>query len=57
MPSKKANAKGSIQKYYKDGVLKEWRTTITIRHDDTGKLVRKQFYGKTKYVDNDLFAL
>ncbi|QXE18720.1 site-specific integrase [Clostridium sp. 001] len=48
MPSKKANGEGSVQKYYKDGVLKGWRTTITIGHDDTGKLVRKQFYGKTK---------
>ncbi|OAA92949.1 tyrosine-type recombinase/integrase [Clostridium coskatii] len=48
MPSKKANGEGSVQKYYKDGVLKGWRTTITIGRDDTGKLVRKQFYGKTK---------
>ena len=39
MPSKKANGEGSV---------KGWRTTITIGHDDTGKLVRKQFYGKTK---------
>lgn len=48
MPSKKANGEGSVQKYYKDGVLKGWRCSITIGRDDSGKLVRKQFYGKTK---------
>ncbi|MBV4414684.1 tyrosine-type recombinase/integrase [Clostridium tyrobutyricum] len=48
MPYKKANGEGSVQKYYKNGVLKGWRTTITIGRDDKGKLIRKQFYGKTK---------
>ncbi len=41
--TKKANGEGSISKY-KDG----WRATITIGRDDNGKLIRKQFYAKTK---------
>ncbi|MBV4429523.1 tyrosine-type recombinase/integrase [Clostridium tyrobutyricum] len=48
MPYKKANGEGSVQKYYKNGVPKGWRTTITIGRDDKGRLIRKQFYGKTK---------
>ncbi|QAA30364.1 site-specific integrase [Clostridium manihotivorum] len=40
---KKSNGEGSINKY-KNG----WRATITIGRDDTGKLKRKQFYGRTK---------
>lgn len=48
MPTKKANGEGSIQKYYKDDVLKGWRATLTIGRDSDGKLLRKQFYGKTK---------
>ncbi len=43
MPTKKANGEGSVNKF-KDG----WRCTITLGRDDSGKLVRKQFYGKTK---------
>lgn len=40
---KKSNGEGSINRY-KDG----WRATLTLGRDDNGKLVRKQFYGKTK---------
>lgn len=40
---KKANGEGSINKYGNG-----WRSTITLGRDDTGKLIRKQFYGKTK---------
>lgn len=40
---KKANGEGFINKY---GNM--WRATITLGRDDTGKLIRKQFYGKTK---------
>lgn len=40
---KKSNGEGSINKY-KNG----WRATLTLGRDDTGKLIRKQFYGKTK---------
>lgn len=41
--AKKANGEGSINRF-KDG----WRCTITIGRDEQGKLIRKQFYGKTK---------
>ena len=41
--SKKANGEGSVNKY-KNG----WRATITIGRNSEGKLIRKQFYGKTK---------
>ena len=41
--SKKANGEGSVNKY-KNG----WRATITIGKNSEGKLIRKQFYGKTK---------
>lgn len=40
---KKANGEGSVNRY-KDG----WRATVTVGRDDDGKLIRKQFYGKTK---------
>ena len=40
---KKANGEGSISRF-KNG----WRATITIGRDENGKLIRKQFYGKTK---------
>jgi len=44
MPTKKANGEGSINKY-KNG----WRATITLGRDpNTGKQLRKSFYGKTK---------
>lgn len=43
MAIKKANGEGSINRY-KNG----WRGTITIGRDKEGKLIRKQFYGKTK---------
>lgn len=40
---KKANGEGSITKY-KNG----WRAVFTLGRDRNGKLIRKQFYGKTK---------
>lgn len=40
---KKSNGEGSISKY-KNG----WRASITVGRDENGKLIRKQFYGKTK---------
>ena len=43
MAIKKSNGEGSINRY-KNG----WRATITIGRDSNGKLIRKQFYGKTK---------
>lgn len=43
MSVKKANGEGSINKFNNG-----WRCTITLGRDDAGKLVRKQFYGKTK---------
>ena len=43
MAIKKSNGEGSINRY-KNG----WRATITIGRDSSGKLIRKQFYGKTK---------
>lgn len=42
-PTKKANGEGSISRY-KDG----WRATVTVGRADDGKLIRKQFYGKSK---------
>lgn len=40
---KRANGEGSINKY-KNG----WRATLSLGRNDNGKLIRKQFYGKTK---------
>lgn len=41
--AKKANGEGSVNRY-KNG----WRATITLGRGVDGKLIRKQFYGKTK---------
>lgn len=41
--AKKANGEGSINKY-KHG----WRATLSLGYDEKGKMVRKQFYSKTK---------
>ncbi len=43
MATKKSNGEGSINRY-KNG----WRASLTIGRENDGKLVRKQFYGKTK---------
>lgn len=43
MATKKSNGEGSINRY-KNG----WRASLTIGKNVDGKLIRKQFYGKTK---------
>jgi len=43
MAVKKSNGEGSINRY-KNG----WRASLTIGRNNDGKLIRKQFYGKTK---------
>lgn len=45
MAKKRANGEGSI---CKDKNTNRWRASLTIGRDDKGKLLRKQFYGKTK---------
>lgn len=41
--AKRANGEGSIGKY-KNG----WRSKINIGYDEDGKVIRKEFYGKTQ---------
>ncbi|WP_304341522.1 hypothetical protein [Metaclostridioides mangenotii] len=41
--AKRANGEGSIGKY-KNG----WRSKINIGYDEDGKLIKKEFYGKTQ---------
>lgn len=48
MANKRANGEGSINKYIVNGVQKGWRASISAGRDDNGKLIRKQFYGKTQ---------
>ena len=48
MANKRANGEGSINKYIVNGVQKGWRASILIGRDENGKLIRKQFYGKTQ---------
>lgn len=45
MARKKANGEGSI---YKDVKNNRWRGSLSVGRDPKGKLIRKQFYGKTK---------
>lgn len=45
MAKKKANGEGSI---FKEEKYNRWRGVLTIGRDTKGKLIRKQFYGKTK---------
>lgn len=45
MAKKKANGEGSI---YKDEKNNRWRGSLSVGRDPKGKLIRKQFYGKTK---------
>ena len=45
MAKKKANGEGSI---YKDKKYNRWRGSLSVGRDPKGKLIRKQFYGKTK---------
>lgn len=48
MANKRANGEGSINKYIVNGVNKGWRASISVGRDENGKLIRKQFYGKTQ---------
>ena len=48
MANKRANGEGTIVKNIRNGVQKGWRASITIGHDDKGKIKRKQFTGKTQ---------
>ena len=41
--AKRANGEGSVNRYNNG-----WRATITLGRVIEGKLIRKQFYGKTK---------
>lgn len=48
MANKRANGEGSINKYIVKGVQKGWRASILVGKDESGKNIRKQFYGKTQ---------
>lgn len=49
MASKRANGEGSIVKNMRNGVQIGWRASISVGRDhSTGKLIRKQFTGKTQ---------
>lgn len=48
MANKRANGEGSIGKWIVNGVNKGWRASISAGRDENGKLIRKQFYGKTQ---------
>lgn len=48
MASKRSNGEGSINKYIVNVVNKCWRASLSIGRYDNGKLIRKQFYGKTQ---------
>lgn len=48
MANKRANGEGSINKYIVNGVQKGCRASISAGRDENGKLIRKQFYGKTQ---------
>ena len=44
----RSNGEGSIVKNMRNGIQIGWRASITIGTDDKGKLIRKQFTGKTQ---------
>ncbi|ENY8427228.1 phage integrase [Clostridioides difficile] len=48
MATKRANGEGSIVKNIRNGVQIGWRASISIGRDEKGKLIRKQFTGKTQ---------
>lgn len=48
MANKRANGEGSINKYIVNGVQKGWRASISAGRDKNGKVIRKQFYGRTQ---------
>ena len=48
MAKRRSNGEGSIVKNIRNGVQVGWRASITIGTDDKGKLIRKQFTGKTQ---------
>lgn len=45
MAKKKSNGEGSI---FKEEKYNRWRGSLSVGRDSKGKLIRKQFYGKTK---------
>ena len=48
MAKRRSNGEGSIVKNMRNGIQIGWRASITIGTDDKGKLIRKQFTGKTQ---------
>ena len=46
--NKRANGEGSIVKNIRKGIQIGWRASITIGYDENGKVIRKQFTGKTQ---------
>ncbi len=48
MAKRRSNGEGSIVKNMRNGIQIGWRASITIGTDDRGKLIRKQFTGKTQ---------
>lgn len=48
MAKRRSNGEGSIVKNMRNGIQMGWRASITIGTDDKGKLIRKQFTGKTQ---------
>lgn len=48
MATRKDNGEGSISPYKKGGKIVGYRASIQIGRDVNGKIIRKEFYGKTK---------
>lgn len=48
MSKRRSNGEGSIVKNIRNGEQIGWRASITIGRNDKGKLIRKQFTGKTQ---------
>lgn len=48
MAGRKDNGEGSISPYKKNGKVVGYRASIQLGRDNNGKIIRKEFYGKTK---------